>query len=351
LSMGPQAVAAAAERFTRATTPQELLDQLEGSIVATTDAALLRFEVDGRDVRYAEHRNLHPGMLFAEPIEEVGSRMTNWMKEILETELAAATRTVLLTDPEGVPHLERDIAVRELEACALWTSAVAITVLRGPEAPRGIIVAAWPDRVSREVAARATVLIDQLSTIAGPLLDRLVELEGLRHQVGELEVIRRLIDNVARTPQLQDALDIICRTTSLVTNLDFVAVAETVDNHVIWRALSGAQDSTFLHQRVAVPPHILDEILQHRYEIILDDVRRYPDMTPEIMPLHTREDLRSTVVLPVHVNVRLRALIVASQRHLHTFSDTELSLLHALAGTVATAIAAADARLLDAGDE
>lgn len=349
--MGAMALAEAAEHFARATTPRELIDRLEDSITAATDATLIRFELDGKHVRYADHRNLHPGMLFGEPIEEAGSRMASWVEGILETEVTAKTRTVLLADPEVAGTLERGIAFRELEACALWVSAVAITVLRDREEPRAIIVAAWNVRVSQEATADAASWVDQLSAIAGPLLDRLAEMEALRHQVGELSIVRRLIDGVARAPSLQDALDLICRTTHLVTNLDFVAVAETVSDQVIWRAVAGAQDPTFLRQRVPVPPHILDEILQHRYEIILDDVHRYPDMTPEIMPVHTREKLRSTVVLPVHVNVRLRGLIIASQRRLHTFSDIELSLLHALAGTVATAIAADDVRMLDPVDD
>ncbi|HEV2128196.1 MAG TPA: GAF domain-containing protein [Thermomicrobiales bacterium] len=339
------------DRLMHTSSTTQLLDELQRVVIAITDATVLLFQLDHRNVRFVEARNPQPDLLMGQSLDDVGEQITSRVAELLAGGLSPGCATTLFTDPRAIG--DAGVPVRTMDAChdLLAINAAAISVLDGHETSMWAMIAAWPETVSPVAAARHAESIDRLVRPAGALMQRLARMESLEQQVVEMDITCRPMNAVARTPRLQDAFEVICRTSQLVTNLDFVAIAETVNDHVFWHAATGAMDPSFLGTRVPVPPRILRDFLQHSFEVLLEDVHKEPDMTPEIMPLHTRERLRSTVILPVHVNARPRGAMVASQRHLHTFSPAELSLLHHLAGAVATAIAANDARLAEGENE
>ncbi|HYH11139.1 MAG TPA: GAF domain-containing protein, partial [Thermomicrobiales bacterium] len=193
------------------------------------------------------------------------------------------------------------------------------------------------------------VTIARVCDIAAPVLHRLRTVERLRHRVAESETIRRLTDSVARTPSFVGALDTICRSAQLITGLDLVATAATTSDYVIWKSACGASDPSFLDTRIEMPNDFLRNIMRRGQEVVMRDVRNHPVLEPRFMPVHTREGLRSSVTTPVYVNARLRALMLFGSRRLREFSRDEVMTMHAIAGTVATAIAASEARMSDGG--
>jgi transcriptional regulator with GAF, ATPase, and Fis domain len=223
--------------------------------------------------------------------------------------------------------------------------AVVIAPLHAARTVLGALVAIWPDTLPAELLPSHARAIFSFSDLAGPALHRIVLNARLEQRLAEAETIRRLTESIARTPRLEDALDIISRTSRIITGVDFVAVAEATPDHVIWHSVSGARDPSFLHQRLPGPSQVLSTLLAHHQEVLIEDARHHPEYSPELMPVHTAEGLRSTAIIPVYVNARLRATLLFGRRRPHVFTPDELTTFHSIAAAAATAVASADARI------
>jgi GAF domain-containing protein len=223
--------------------------------------------------------------------------------------------------------------------------AVVIAPLHAVREVLGALVAILPETVPAELLPGHARAIFSLTDIAGPALHRQILVDRLEQRLAETETMRRLTDSIARTPRLQDALDIICRTSRLITGADFVAIAEVTPEHVIWDSASGAHGTAFLHQRLPGPAGVLGRLLAHQTAVLIEDARHHPEFSPEAMPVHTAEGLRSTAIIPVYVNARVRAAIVFAWRRPRPFGSDEVSTFHALAATTSTALASSDARM------
>jgi GAF domain-containing protein len=329
---------------------EQVLADLYLGIDTALCASVLRFSrrPDGAYV-FEEARQRDDFPASDQAIDELGAELAARLPALIDADVGVGTvpQRAIFTD---LPLADRSIArVHGTAPLAdlLGTGPVAIAPLHAAREILGALAVVWPETTAPDRLPGYARLFFNFSDMAGPAIHRLILRDRLERRIAETETIRRLTDSVARTPRFQDALDVICRTSQLVTGHEFVAIAETAADHLIWRSASGARDRSFLHRRMPVPLRVIRTILESDQEVILDDVRRDPEFSPELMPVHIAEGLRSTAVIPVYVNARLRAAMIFATRRLHAFTPEEVMVLHSLAATVATAIASNDARMRD----
>lgn len=326
----------------------EVLDCLYRGVERATGATILRFErLDGDTYRYVDgHRPADP-TFDAIDLDAVGHALADTLASLIDADIGSDTipQRAIATD---LP-ISDDATARVHALAALpdlpGVEAVVIAPLHAAREVLGALVAIWPETPTPELLPRHARAIFSFSDIAGPALHRLILVDRLEQRLAETETIRRLTDSIARTPKLQDALDIICRTSRLITGVDFVAIVEVTPEHVIWHSASGAHSIEFLHQRLRGPAGVLGSLLAHKQEVLLEDARHHPEFSPEVMPVHTAEGLRSTAMIPVYVNARVRAAVIFAWRRPHAFTSDELATFHAIAATAATALASSDARM------
>jgi GAF domain-containing protein len=317
-------------------------------VECATGATSLHFErLDDGAYRYVGgHRAADPA-LDALDLDDAGAAVADALPALIDTSVGRDTipQRVIVTDlPVGGDAPARVGSAAELPDLA-GVGAAVVAPLHAAREVLGALVAIWPESVPAELLPSHARAIFSFSDIAGPALHRLILVDRLEQRLAETETMRRLTDSIARTPRLQDALDIICRTSRLITGADFVAMAEVTPEHVIWHSASGAHSTAFLHQRLPGPVGVLGRLLSHQTAVLIEDARHHPEFSPEAMPVHTAEALRSTAIIPVYVNARVRAAIVIAWRRPRGFGSGEVSTFHALAATAATALASSDARM------
>jgi GAF domain-containing protein len=343
-----QVIADTLARIAVADSTGAVLDCLYRGIHRATGATVLRFERLGDGAwSFAGIAAPPDGAIAGLDADLAATAIAGALSPLVDASVGSDTipQRAIVTDlPLDAPAPAR---VHPLEALPdlPGVAAIVVTPLQAAREVLGALVALWPDTLPPEMLAGHARAIFSFSDIAGPALHRLVLVHRLEQRLAETETIRRLTDSIARTPKLQDALDIICRTSRLITGVDFVAIVEVAPKHVIWHSASGARSEAFLHQRLRGPAGVLGRLLAHQQQVLLEDARHHPEFTPELMPVHTSEGLRSTAMMPVYVNARVRAALVFAWRRPHTFTATELATFHALAATAATALASADARI------
>jgi GAF domain-containing protein len=333
-------------RIAMAETIDEVLDSLYRGVERATGATSLHcVRLDDGAYVFVDG---HPGADASQiELDTAGHAIAGALAPLIDASVGTATipQRAIVTDLElaepAPARLHPLDALPELPG----VGAVVIAPLHAARELLGALVAIWPDTLPAERLPAHARAIFSFSDIAGPSLHRLILLHRLEQRLAEAETIRRLTDSVARSPRLQDALDIICRTSKLVTGVDFVAMVEVTPDHVVWHSASGARDTAFLHRRLPGPAEVLGRLLAHQQEVLLEDARHHPEFTPEMMPVHTAEGLRSTALIPVYVNASMRATVIFGWRRPHTFTPQELATYHALAATAATALASADARI------
>jgi GAF domain-containing protein len=343
-----QVISETLARIAIAETAEEVRESLYAGVERATGATLLHFErLLGGAYRYIGGRRAADPAIDALDLDRAGRDIASVLATLIDASVGTDTipQRVVVTDlplDDGAPARTQSLdALPDIPALG----AAVIAPLHAARDVLGALVAIWPETVPAELLPSHARAIFSFSDIAGPALHRLVLVDRLEQRLAETETIRRLTDSIARTPRLQDALDIICRTSRLITGVDFVAIVEVASEHVTWHSASGAHSTEFLHQRLPGPSGVLGSLLSHQTEVLLEDARHHPEFSPEAMPVHTSEGLRSTAMIPVYVNARVRAATVFAWRRPHTFTSDELVTFHALAATASTALASADARM------
>lgn len=345
-----EALADTLTRMAFASSLPDVVDALYHGIETATGACAIRFARRERGgYRFVD---AHHGCSVASPqhdVASIGAALAPRLAGFVDADVGggAVPQRQIFTDlplGDGAPAV-----VRSLDTIGVDIDAdlVAVTPIHAAREVLGLLVGVWPDAGPPERIVDHLGYLFRFGDVAGPALHRLILMQRLEQRIAETETVRRLTESIARTPRYQDALDIITRTAQMLTGLDMVAVVEIAADYIIWRSASGARDTSFLNRRLPVPPRVLSEILESHQEVVLDDVRSDPEFTPDLMPVHIAEGLRSTVVVPVHVNARLRAAMIFASRRLRDFPAEEITMQHALAATVATALASADARVRD----
>ncbi len=313
-----------------------------------TDATTLLLDRNDDDTyRYAgAHRASNPAFDTLD-LDQVGTTIAGEIANLIDASIGRDTipQRVIVTDHSPGPGAPARVCSPEALPDMPGVGAMVVAPLHAAREVVGALVAIWPDAVSPDLLPGHARAIFGFCDIAGPALHRLNLIDQLEKQLAETETLRRLTDSIARTPKLQDALDIICRTSRLITGADFVAIVEITADHVIWHSASGAQTTAFLHQRLPGPVGVLGRLLSHQTAVLIDDARHHPEFSPEAMPIHTAEGLRSTSLIPVYVNARVRAAMVFAWRRPHAVESDALSTFHALAATASTALASSDARM------
>jgi GAF domain-containing protein len=335
-------------RIAMAESAGEVWECLCTGVERATGATLLHFErTEGDAYRYVDgHWEADPAF-HALDHDDTGRAIADALGKLIDTTVGSDTipqRSVVTDLPL---EDEAPARVHSLEALPdiPGAGAAVIAPLHAAREVLGALVAIWPETLPAALLPSHARAIFSFSDIAGPALHRLILVDRLEQRLAETETIRRLTDSIARTPKLQDALDIICRTSRLITGADFVAIAEVMPDHVTWHSASGAHSTDFLHQRLPGPAGVLSSLLAHQTEVLIEDARQHPEFSPEVMPVHTAEGLRSTAIIPVYVNARIRAAAVFAWRRPRTFASVELATFHALTATTSTALASSDARM------
>ncbi len=342
-----QVISETLARIAMAETAAAVRASLFQGVERATDASTLLFDrTDDRAYRYAGGQRAADPSLASLDLDAAGSAIAPLLAGLIDTSVGDATipQRVIVTSPpldDAPARIVSPDALPDLPG----SGAVVITPLHAAREVLGALVAILPNSVPDELLPSHARAIFSFSDIAGPALHRLILVDRLEQRLAETETVRRLTDSIARTPKLQDALDIICRTARLVTSADFVAICEATPDHVIWHSASGAHSTAFLHQRLPGPSGVLGRLLAHQSAVLIEDARHHPEFSPEAMPVHTAEGLRSTAILPVSVNARVRAAIVIAWRRPRAFDANELPTFHALAATASTALASSDARM------
>ncbi len=333
-------------RIALAETVDEVIDHLYHGIVTTTGASILRFSRSPEGAYAFEDARQGPDCHL--DLWQTGRAIAGRLHGLIDANVAfgAIPQRAIFADR----HSSDLDALAQLHDAGtldkrLHGAVAAATPLHAARDVLGALVTVWPGPTVDTTLPDHIRTVFSFGDLAGPAIHRLILLQRLEQRVAEIDTIRRLTDSVARTPRYHDALDIICRTSHLITGFDFVAVLETATDHLTWRAVAGARDTSYLNQRHPARHRAIARIEQSDEEVIIPDVHRDPEFTPELMPVHRAEGLRSTALIPVYVNARLRAAMVFASRQLHTYTESELAVLHSLAATVATAIASDDARL------
>lgn len=335
-------------RIAMAESAEAARDILVHAVEAATGATTLLFDRTDRDTyRYSGgHRAANP--VFDElDLDRAGDAIAGEIANLIDTSIGRdtipqrAVVTGLSLGPDVPARVRPPDALPELPG----VGAAAIAPLHGAREVIGALVAIWPESVPADLLAGHVRAVFSFCDIAGPTLHRMTLADRLEQRLAETETLRRLTDSIARTPKLQDALDIICRTSRLITGADFVAIAEFTADEVMWHSASGAQSTDFLHQRLPGPVGVLGRLLSHQTAVLIEDTRRHPEFSPEAMPIHTAQGLRSTSIIPVYVNARVRAAMVFAWRRPREVTRDEQATFHALAATASTALASSDARV------
>lgn len=335
-------------RIAMAESAEAVRDILVHGIENATGASTLLFDrTDDDTYRYAGgHRAATPAAVSLDP-DLAGPAIAGEIARLIDASIGRDTipqRVIVTGHPLGPDAPARMTSPEALpELPGIGTAAIA--PLHAAREVLGALVTIWPDSVAAELLPEHARAVFSFADIAGPALHRMILVDRLEQRLAETETLRRLTDSIARTPKLQAALDIICRTSRLITSADFVAIAEFNAEEVIWHSASGAHSTEFLHQRLPGPVGVLSRLLSHQTAVLIDDARHHPEFSPEAMPIHTAEGLRSTSIIPVYVNARVRAGMVFAWRRPRTVSSDELSTFHALAATASTALASSDARM------
>lgn len=343
-----QVISETLARIAMAETAADVRACLCQGVERATGASTLHFDrTDDGAYRYAGGHRAADLVLDPLDLDRAGVAIAGALARLIDTSVGQDTvpQRVIVTGLPLGPDAPARVGSPDDLPDLPGVGAVVIAPLHAVREVLGTLVAIWPDSVPAELLPSHARTIFSFSDIAGPALHRLILVDRLEQRLAETETMRRLTDSIARTPRLQDALDIICRTARLVTSADFVAVSEVAPEHVIWHSASGAHSNAFLHQRLPGPAGVLGGLLAHQAAVLIEDARHHPEFSPEAMPVHTAEGLRSTAIIPVYVNARLRAAIVFAWRRPRTFDSNELSTFHALAATASTALASADARM------
>ena len=347
-SIADEVLADTASRIARAERVEQLADDLHRGLHEATGASTIRLMRNAHGTyELAEARYMTALRSGDQQVAQAANEIASQIPELIAQDEAqfGRPRTTLFMD--AAASVRSSVQARPLGSVAdpITTPGLILTPLHTGREVLGAIVGAWPANTSPEHIAGCALFFDRLGDLVGPALHRLLLLDRLEQRLSEIETIRRLTDSIARTPEFQEALEIICRTAQLLTGQDFIGIAETATDHMTWHAAAGALDTGFLHRHIAGPNHVLKRVLHGRQDIVMEDVRQDVQYTPEIMPIHMRENLRSSVIVPVYVNASLRAIMIFGSRRLRRYSTDEIANLHSLAATVATAFASADARL------
>lgn len=338
-------------RIMRAETTEQLVDEMHRGLHEATGASTMRFTRDSNGTYHlAESHSMTALGYRGQDTINIASTISSLLPELVLGDVPRSDlpQTMLFMDG-GDTRSDMQVVPLSTLAGLIPTPALVLSPLHSAHEVLGVVVGMWPASTSPDYIVGRASCFKRIGDLAGPALQRLLSLERFEQRVAEIETIRRLTDSIARTPDLYEALGIVCRTAQLLTEQDFIGIAETTTSHMVWRAATGALDSTFLHRQIAVPNHVLKRMLHQHQEIVTEDVRQDSYFRPEIMPIHTRENLRSSAIIPVYVNASLRAIMLFGSRQLRTYLDDDIATLHALAATAVTAIASEDARLRTTG--
>lgn len=331
----------------QADSPDQLIGHTIGGLSELSTAALLYYERDTDGAYRLVHARDRAGTRQrGRAVGELGAILADHLPELVEGDGSPIADPATL-HMDGAQDSSAPLPARRLGPFdeIFTTEAATIAPLRLGAELIGTVVAVWPTGTPPATVASEDRAIARVCSIAGPTLYRLKQIDYLRFRLAESETIRRLLDSVARTPDFIGSLDTICRSAKLITGLDFVAIASTTSDHVIWQTASGATDPSFVGSRIRMPNFLLKGLIRRGEEIVLTDVRNNPPVEPRFMPIHTREGIRASVTTPVYVNARLRAMMLFGSRRVREFSPQEIRTMHAIAGTVATAVASSDTRL------
>ena len=339
-------------RIMRAETTEQLVDEMHWGLHEATGASSMHFTRDSNGTYHlAESHSMTALGYLARDTVNIASTISSLLPELVMPDALRSDLPKTMLFMDGVADTRPDMQVVPLAALAglIPTPALVLSPLHSIDEVLSVVVGIWPASTNPDHLVGRALCFKRIGDLVGPALQRLRSLERLKQRVAEIETIRRLTDSIARTPDLHEALGIVCRTAQLLTEQDFIGIAETATGHTIWRAATGALDPTFLHQQIAVPNHVMKRMLHQHQEIATEDVRQNSYFRPEIMPIHMRENLRSSAIIPIYVNSSLRAIMLFGSRQLRTYLDDDIATLHALAATAVTAIASEDARMRTMG--
>lgn len=332
----------------RSNSIEQALDTMLNGLDSLTGASLLHFEcLHDDEYRLARTRGSVEVREPDQTLHDAGGELAGHLPTLLEAGRAGFDTygAMLVSRIGGGDHTTLPIRESGIFDRVFRVDVAAIAPLRFASETTGVLIALWPAPTPIATSASEAGVVARVALLTSPVLHRMLRIKHLQDRVAEVETIRRLTDSIARTPSLSGSLDIVCRSARLITGLDLVASAMTSGDYLAWNAASGAIDPSFLGSRIAMPSHFIRGIMQRGQEVILSDVRAHPELEPKIIPVHTRERLRSSVTIPVYVNARLRAILLFGSRRVRPYHPSEVRTMHAIAGAVATAIAADDAHV------
>ncbi|HTP79786.1 MAG TPA: ATP-binding protein [Bacteroidota bacterium] len=161
----------------------------------------------------------------------------------------------------------------------------------------------------------------------------------------EQETLTKIDRQLVAIVDLQKILTAITEHAKLLTRADFAAVMMTDLNTKTygWRAMMG-NIHPWIQESLPLSP-FQQEMLKKRERLIVNDFRRTFEYPPEEFPIIQKEEIKSFVGLPLHVEDSMQGILVVGFRRRREFQEREIRLLTSLADK--SSLALSNARLYD----
>lgn len=182
---------------------------------------------------------------------------------------------------------------------------------------------------------------EQLILVAEQVTPALVNAqlhESLQQAYHESETLRRIGQELARSHDTPQALDLACRAVFALFNADYAGVVRLMpDGSMHWESVIG--NRTGRHRRGPISPSLVGPIRDGRV-LVIQDFPHDIAMPIDAYPVNVAEGLRSSLVVPIMVAGEPVGGLTIAFRGKRPIRESDIRMGQALAQTLASAVVA-----------
>lgn len=181
-------------------------------------------------------------------------------------------------------------------------------------------------------------LLSAVAEQAAPSLMNARLHESLQWAYHESETLRRIGQELARSHNTRQALDLACRAVFALFNADYTGIVRLMpDGSMHWEAVVG--NRTGRHARGPISPSLIDPIREGRV-LVIQDFPHDIATTVDDYPVTVAEGIRSSLVVPIMVAGESVGGLAIAFRSRRPIAEGDIRMGQALAQTLASAVQA-----------
>lgn len=188
------------------------------------------------------------------------------------------------------------------------------------------------------MTAEQCALLVGVAEQAAPALINAQLHESLQRAYHESETLRRIGQELARSRDTRQALELACRAVFALFNADYAGVVRLMpDGSMHWESVIG--NRTGRHVSGPISPSLIDPVREGRV-LVIQDFARDIGMSVDDYPVTVAEGLRSSFVVPIMVAGESVGGLAIAFRSRRPIRDGDIRMGQALAQTLASAVQA-----------